>query len=202
MTLKRTMMPSLVQGRFPAEPATSLTARAGLRLRAALGTRTGRATTPPSLKIADILPEELVIPALSGHSKEEVLRELVGYMAGRLPEVDPKRLLEVVWERERFRSTALGGGIAIPHGTLPGLGAPVRGAFGRHLRGVDFQSSDGTPTKLFFLLVASEATAGRHFYMLARISRLLKDEASRERLLAAPDRSELYRSIRQEDEKH
>ncbi len=75
------------------------------------------------------------------------------------------------------------------------------GAFGRHPAGVDFDSLDGSPTHLFFLLVAPEDSVGQHLKALARVSRLLKDRAFRERLLAAPDRGALFRLIREEDEK-
>ena len=78
----------------------------------------------------------------------------------------------------------------------------VLGAFGRHLDGVDFQSLDGKPTRLFFLLVAPEDSVGQHLKALARVSRLLKDAAFRQHLLDAPDRAEIYRRIREEDEKY
>jgi PTS system nitrogen regulatory IIA component len=153
------------------------------------------------MKLTDILPEELVIPELSGQTKDEVLRELAGHMAALHREIDAARLLEVLWERERLGSTAIGDGIAIPHGKLPGLHA-VLAAFGRRTAGLDFQSLDGNPTRLFFLLVAPEDSVGQHLKALARVSRLLKDPAFRTRLLAASDRSELYRSIREEDDKY
>lgn len=153
------------------------------------------------MKIIDILPEALVIPALAGKSKEEVLRELATAMAAQHPDIDADRLVEVLWERERLGSTAIGDGIAIPHGKLPGL-KNVLGAFGRHPQGVDFQSLDGKPTRLLFLLVAPEDSVGQHLKALARVSRLLKDPAFRNQLMLAPDRGELYRYIREEDEKY
>jgi nitrogen PTS system EIIA component len=78
----------------------------------------------------------------------------------------------------------------------------VIAAFGRSPAGVDFSSLDGKPTHLFFLLVAPEDSAGAHLKALARISRLLKDEAFRARLMAAPDAEALYRTIREEDDKY
>jgi len=155
------------------------------------------------MKILDILANEaLVAPALQGTDKTEVLRELAVHLAGARPEdhIDAERLVEVLWERERLGSTAIGDGIAIPHGKLAGLQGVI-GAFGRHPAGVNFDSLDGTPTHLFFLLVAPEDSVGQHLKALARVSRLLKDRAFRERLLAAPDRAALYALIRQEDEK-
>ena len=153
------------------------------------------------MKIIDILPEALVLPALKGKTKEEVLRELSVAMAGQHPEIDANRLVEVLWERERLGSTAIGDGIAIPHGKLPGL-KTVLGAFGRHPQGVDFQSLDGKPTKLLFLLVAPEDSVGQHLKALARVSRLLKDPAFRTQLMSASDQDELFRRIREEDDKY
>jgi PTS system nitrogen regulatory IIA component len=152
------------------------------------------------MKISEILPDALVLPALQSETKEGVVRELAEHLAEQCPGIDAQRLVDVLWERERLGSTAIGDGIAIPHGKLPGL-RQVLGAFGRHLQGVDFQSLDGRPTQLFFLLVAPEDSVGQHLKALARVSRLLKDRAFRARLLAAPDRAELCRIIREEDER-
>src|SRR6266436_2844827 len=96
---------------------------------------------------------------------------------------------------------ALGEGVAIPHGKLAGL-KRVIAAFGRSRQGVDFQSLDGKPTHLFFLLVAPEDSAGAHLKALARISRLLKDESFRQRLMSATTAADLYRTIREEDDKY
>jgi PTS system nitrogen regulatory IIA component len=153
------------------------------------------------MKILDILPrEELVAASLQGATKADVVRELAEHLARQYPEIEADRLIHVLWERERLGSTAIGDGIAIPHGKLAGLNG-VRGAFGRHVAGVDFESLDGNPTRLFFVLVAPEDSVGQHLKALARVSRLLKDGAFRNRLIAAPDRGELFRLIREEDEK-
>ncbi len=153
------------------------------------------------MKILDILVDEpLIEPALAGGDKADVLRELAEHLARQHRDIQPERLIEVLWERERLGSTAIGDGIAIPHGKLPGLKGVI-GAFGRHPAGVDFDSLDGSPTHLFFLLVAPEDSVGQHLKALARVSRLLKDQSFRSRLLGAADRAEIFRLIREEDEK-
>ena len=153
------------------------------------------------MKIVDILSsEQLVAPSLSGANKSAVLRELAEHLARQHGEIDAGRLVEVLWERERLGSTAIGDGIAIPHGKLPGLKGVV-GAFGRHVAGVDFDSLDGSPTHLFFLLVAPEESVGQHLKALARVSRLLKDRSFRDKLISAPDSATIFRLIREEDEK-
>jgi PTS system nitrogen regulatory IIA component len=153
------------------------------------------------MKILDILSSsDLIAPALSGQTKGEVVRELAEHLAAQHPQVDKEKLVDVLWERERLGSTAIGDGIAIPHGKLPSLKGVI-GAFARHAAGVDFDSLDGGPTHLFFLLVAPEDSVGQHLKALARVSRLLKDKVFRGRLMAADGRSELYALIREEDEK-
>jgi PTS system nitrogen regulatory IIA component len=153
------------------------------------------------MKIADILSEDVVLPALTGRSKEEVIQELAGIVARSHPEIDRNRLVQALEERERLNSTALGEGVAIPHGKLGGV-QHVLAAFGRSPGGVDFSSLDGKPTHLFFLLVAPEDSAGAHLKALARISRLLKSPDFRARLMRAADAHELFQIIREEDEKY
>jgi len=153
------------------------------------------------MKIAEILSPEMVIPQLRGGSKAEVLNELARCLCKAHPEVTFDRLLGVLNERERLGSTAIGDGIAIPHGKLRGI-TRIQGVFGRSTGGVDFDSLDGNPTNLFFLLVAPEDSASLHLKALARVSRLFKDAGFRQRLLDAPDAAELYRLLKEEDNKY
>jgi PTS system nitrogen regulatory IIA component len=153
------------------------------------------------MKIEDILAEELVLPELAARNKTDVLIEMAAAIASRHPELDRERLVQALEDRERLNSTALGDGVAIPHGKLTGI-KRVFAAFARSRQGVDFHSLDGQATHLFFLLVAPEDSAGAHLKALARISRLLKDESFRKRLMQAPGAAELYETIRQEDARY
>ena len=153
------------------------------------------------MRIDDFLAEETVVPALEGRTKDDVIEELAEVVSRQHPEIDHWRLVGALQDRERLNSTALGEGVAIPHGRLAGA-KRVMGAFGRSPQGVDFNSLDGKPTHLFFLLVAPEDSAGAHLKALARISRLLKDDAFRARLMQAEDAASLYRVIREEDSKY
>jgi PTS system nitrogen regulatory IIA component len=153
------------------------------------------------MKISDILQENLIIPELKASTKGEALDEMTRVLADVHPEIDLEELRRVLAEREQLGSTAIGGGIAIPHGKLPGLDR-VLAAFGRSPGGIDFESVDGAPTRLFFLLVAPEDSSGMHLKALARISRLLKEESVRERLLSCSESTELFRIMREEDTKH
>jgi PTS system nitrogen regulatory IIA component len=147
------------------------------------------------MKIVDILSPDAIIPEMRATSKIEALQELTQVLHTAHPEIDPARLVEVLLEREELGSTAIGEGIAIPHGKLPGV-TNVIAAFGRSSRGIDFESLDGGPTRLFFLLVAPEDSAGVHLKALARVSRLLKDKTFRDRLFAATSRDDLFATIK------
>ena len=153
------------------------------------------------MKITEILAPEMVLPELKGNSKDQVLKELAQGLAAKYPGIKIEDLTAVLSERERLGSTAIGDGIAIPHGKLRGANKII-GAFGRHREGVDFESLDGNPTHIFFVLVAPEDSASLHLKALARVSRLLKDDAFRARLIEAADSAEIYRLIKEEDNKY
>ncbi len=151
------------------------------------------------MRLLDILPPELIIAELRGEDKTSVLHELAEAFARYDPRLDAAEIVRVLEEREQGGTTAIGDGIAIPHGRLPGLDRIVA-AFGRHPRGVDFQSIDGRPTHLFFVLLLPEESVGIHLKALARVSRLLKDASVRQKLISGRDPAELYRIIREADE--
>jgi PTS system nitrogen regulatory IIA component len=153
------------------------------------------------MKILDILAPEAIVPEMRGKAKVEALQELATLLATLHPEIDGARLVQVLLDREALGSTAIGEGIAIPHGKLPGV-TNVVAAFGRSPNGLEFDSLDGNPTRLFFLLVAPEDSAGIHLKALARVSRLLKDKSFRDRLAAGGTREQLFAVIKEEDEKY
>lgn len=142
----------------------------------------------------------MVIPDLQGRNKSAVLKELADWMALRSQTMDAALLFKALLERENISSTAIGEGVAIPHGKLPGV-ERIAGVFARSSQGVDFDSLDGGLTYLFFVLVAPENSAADHLKALARISRLLKDAAFRARLMVGKTQEEIFNTIKEEDEK-
>jgi len=152
------------------------------------------------VKITDFLSVKTVIPALANHEKNAVVQELAEWVAVNYPGLERQKVLDVLLERERISTTAIGEGVAIPHGKLPGV-ERVLGVFARSPRGVDFASLDGGLTHLFFVLIAPENAAADHLKALARISRLLKDESFRRRLMAGQTSDELFAIIAAEDDK-
>jgi len=150
------------------------------------------------MKILDVLDPEAIVPDLQSRDKKGALEELVNPVA-RLADVSPEEMVRVLMERERLGSTGIGEGIGIPHGKMKTL-ASLHLGIGVSRRGIDFESIDGKPVHIFFLLVTPENSTGLHLKLLARISRILKNEPFREKLREAADRDEIYEAIRKEDE--
>lgn len=153
------------------------------------------------MKIVDFVRPELILPELSGKTKPAVLRELAQHVARHVPGVGEDTLYKVLWDREQLASTAIGEDVAIPHGKLESL-TKLLACMGRSTAGVPFDSVDGRPTYLFFMLLAPGNSTGQHLKALARISRLFKDSEFRSRLLRAKDAAALYQTIADEDAKY
>ena len=153
------------------------------------------------MKITEFVREDLIVPDLRARDKAGVIDELATRLAERVPSFKKDDLVRVLMDREKLASTAIGEGVAIPHGKLEGAGQLVA-CVGRAPSGVDFDSMDGRPTHLFFVLVAPENSTGVHLKALARISRLFKDPEFRTRLMQAADAAEMYRVIADEDAKY
>jgi PTS system nitrogen regulatory IIA component len=152
------------------------------------------------VKIIDFLTLDRVIAELGGKEKSEVLEEMANQLADSRTGIEAAQILRVLQDREKISTTAIGEGVAIPHGKLPTV-EKISGLFARSLQGVDFASLDGEPTYLFFTLIAPQDAAADHLKALARISRLLKDPDLRHRLLAARSSQDLYDIIATEDQK-
>jgi PTS system nitrogen regulatory IIA component len=152
------------------------------------------------VKISDILVKESMLLDLKGGEKRDVLAEMARALGSSTRGLDEKRLFEVLNEREKLQSTGIEEGVAVPHGRLPDLSHPVI-SFARSRDGVDFGSSDGQPTHLFFVLVAPGESGGQHLKALARISRFLHNARFRKRLWDAATREDVCRAIEEEDAK-
>jgi PTS system nitrogen regulatory IIA component len=153
------------------------------------------------MQITDMFKKEYIIEALKAKSKRAVLAELSEIFTRDHAGIQSEAMIEVLLEREKLGSTGIGDGIAIPHGKLKGLDSLVI-SFGRSREGIDFDSIDGRPAHIFFLLMAPESSTGQHLKALAKISRMLKDPEFRNDLLSAKNAEELYRKIAEKDESY
>jgi PTS system nitrogen regulatory IIA component len=131
------------------------------------------------MKFGEYLDKDLVLPNLTSGIKSEVLKELIAPLGDKYPEMDTDQAVRVLLEREKLGTTGIGNGIAIPHGKLDDLDKMIV-VVGRSEGGIEFEALDLKPCTIFFLVLAPEQAAGMHLRVLARISRLLKDETFRQ----------------------
>jgi len=151
------------------------------------------------MRLSEILGEDNVVSDLKARDKKAVLEELAQTIVDQEPDLDKSALVKVLLDRERLGSTGIGDGVAIPHGKFNGLSQPMV-SFGRSRKGLDFESMDGQPAFLFFLLVAPENSTSIHLKALARIAKILKSSSFRKALMEVPTKKELYQTIIQNDE--
>jgi len=151
------------------------------------------------MKILDVLSPKVINAELAADTKTEVLSSLVDLLYENNKIKNKDKVLQILLERERLGSTGIGAGIAIPHGKYNDIETLVA-AFGRSKKGVDFEAEDKKPVFLFFLFLAPENAAALHLRILARISRLLKRDSFREKLIQAEDAQDIMKIISKEEE--
>ena len=149
----------------------------------------------------EILSGKSVIVGLKGEDKRSILEELVDVLEVGDKITDREKVLEAVLQREEIMSTGIGHGIAIPHGKSEYV-KELGGVLGIKGEGVEFDSLDGQKAFIFFLLVSPMDVSGPHIKALARISRLLKGEEFRQRLIECPDNETAIRILDEEEAKH
>lgn len=152
------------------------------------------------MEIEDLLSPRAVIAQLRAGNKKQVLLE-VARRAATATGVPERRIYNVLSERERLASTGLGRGLAIPHGKLPEIDR-LCGVFARLERPIPFDALDNRPVDLVFALLAPADAGAEHLRALARVSRLLRDDAIRQKLRGADNPDALYALLTDRSESH
>lgn len=142
------------------------------------------------MTLADIIDSRSLLPNLKVNTKKQLLQELAQALAG-LVAIDHRVILETLLQREKLGSTGLGQGIAIPHGRLPSI-TRVYGIFARLSTPVAFDSVDGEPVDLVFTLISPNHAGADHLTALARVSRLLRHQATLAKLRGTETAEGLY----------
>jgi mannitol/fructose-specific phosphotransferase system IIA component (Ntr-type) len=147
------------------------------------------------LLLTDLLTIDRIKIPLNAATKDDVLRELVQVIGSKGVD-DPDELLRAVREREAVLSTGIGNGVAIPHGKSSQVPDLVMAA-GRTAGPVEFDSLDGQPVQLLFMLIGPETAAGPHIKALSRISRLIRKDSVRETLVNAKSAEEFFQALKE-----
>ena len=142
------------------------------------------------MEMGDLIARDAILPAVKASSKKQVFQEIAA-KAREAYGLDPRLVVEGLLAREKLGSTAMGGGVAIPHARLPDLSS-ISGLFARLEKPVDFEAADGQGVDLVFVLLAPEESGADHLRALARVSRLLRDGEVRRKLRETTDATALY----------
>ena len=142
------------------------------------------------MEISDLITPASIFSKLPATSKKQALQELAK-RASDISELNERVIFDALIERERLGTTGVGNGIAIPHGKLAGLDR-LHGLFARLDKAIEFDSIDEQPVDLIFLLLAPECAGADHLKALARVSRLLRDRSTCEKLRGSEDPDALY----------
>jgi PTS system nitrogen regulatory IIA component len=145
--------------------------------------------------LLDLLTPEAVVPHLRAAKKKAALHEIAA-QAARLTGLAERTIFETLLQRERLGSTGIGEGIAIPHGKLPGL-SRMFGLMARLDKPIEFESLDGQPVDLLFLLLAPEGAGADHLKALASVARALREPGAPDRIRKARDADALYAVLTQ-----
>ena len=140
--------------------------------------------------IANLLKVENVLVDLDASSKKRVF-EQAGLLFENLYGIARSTVYDALFAREKMGSTALGLGIAIPHGRIKGL-KEAHGAFLRLAAPVQFDAPDGQPVNIIFVLLVPEAATEQHLHMLSELAQMFSDKSFREQLVAAPDAAAVH----------
>src|SRR2546429_480121 len=144
----------------------------------------------PTMPLIDLVAPNAILPALKVNTKRQALQEIAA-RAAVLTGLNERVIFETLMQREKLGSTAVGNGIAIPHGKMPHL-TRLFGLFARLDRPIDFEALDGQPVDLIFLLLAPEGAGADHLKALARVARLLRDPEVARKLRNSHDADALY----------
>lgn len=147
------------------------------------------------MNLKRILSPELISTSLQGETKREIIEEMVDILvkAGRVSRREA--VLECVLERESKMSTGMQFGLAIPHGKTDAVDE-MSACVGIKGEGIDFESLDGDPSRIFIMTISPAHKTGPHVQFLAEISKLLNSEERREALIAAPSPAAAYDMFR------
>ncbi len=151
------------------------------------------------MKVLEFLDRSAICLDIKSASKQEAIAELCQVLQTNGKIKNAETVIGALMEREKLGSTGIGQGVAIPHGKSDSTPTLV-GALGISRKGVQFESLDGEPVHVIFMLIAPNDSSGQHLKALARVSRLLKDKFFRQAIKEAKQSEEIEKIIREEDE--
>ena len=149
------------------------------------------------MRISELMSQDCVVTGIKANSKRQVLQEL-SKKAAEITGLSERTIFDIILERESLGTTGVGNGVAIPHGRIDSI-KKVHGIFAKLENAIDFESVDSKPVDLVFMLLAPEAAGADHLKALAKVSRTVKDETTRNSIRASDNNEAIYALLNKED---
>jgi len=153
------------------------------------------------MKVYELLGIKNILTEFKSEHKNDVINELVDLLKGDERIVDLEEIRKCVFEREEKMSTGVGKGFAIPHGKTNSV-TDILAAFGKSETPIEYNSLDGEPVHLVFLLIGKETLLAKHIKLLSRISRLMNNEEFRKKLIQAESKETILKIFKEEEQSY
>lgn len=153
------------------------------------------------MKVHELLETKKILTEFKSEIKDDVINELVDLLKGDERVVDLEEIRKCVFEREEKMSTGVGKGFAIPHGKTNSA-TDILAAFGKSEKPIEYNSLDGEPVHLVFLLIGKENLLAKHIKLLSRISRMMNNEEFRKKLIDAESKDSILKLFQEEEQSY
>jgi fructose PTS system EIIBC or EIIC component len=153
------------------------------------------------MKVHELLDIKNILIEFKSENKDDVINELVDLLKGDERVIDLEEIRKCVFEREEKMSTGVGKGFAIPHGKTNSV-TDIVAAFGKSETPIEYNSLDGEPVHLVFLMIGKETLLAKHIKLLSRISRLMNNEEFRKKLIEAESKETILKIFKEEEQSY
>ena len=153
------------------------------------------------MKVHELLDPKYILTEFKSENKDDVINELIDLLKGDKRIIDLEEVRKCVFDREKIMSTGVGKGFAIPHGKTNSVNDIVA-VFGKSKNPIDYNSLDGEPVNLVFLMIGKDTLVSKHIKLLSRISRLMNNDEFREKLIKAESKESILKIFEDEEQSY
>jgi fructose-specific phosphotransferase system IIA component len=153
------------------------------------------------MKVNELLNTNNILTEFKSENKNDIINELVNLLKGDERVVDIEDVRKCIFEREEKMSTGVGKGFAIPHGKTNSV-TDIIAAFGKSKTPIEYNSLDGEPVHILFLLVGKDNLLAKHIKLLSRISRLMNNDEFRKKLIEAESKETILKIFQDEEQSY
>ena len=153
------------------------------------------------MKVHELLNPKYILTDFKSDNKDKVINELVDLLKDDERVIDLEEVRKCVFDREKIMSTGVGKGFAIPHGKTNSV-TDIIAVFGKSKEPIEYNSLDGEPVNLVFLMIGKDTLVSKHIKLLSRISRLMNNDEFREKLVKAESKEYILKIFEEEEQSY